>query len=70
MQTGGRFSSRAMPPRDFERDGALVRIEPTGPLLVSPGTASDLAVAAPVAARAPKRTQPSPSSSVKRDQVK
>jgi len=45
----GRFSSRAMPPWEFERDGEVVRIDPTGPLLVSLGTATDLAVAAAVA---------------------
>jgi DNA-binding transcriptional LysR family regulator len=45
----GRFSSRAMPPWEFERDGEIVRIEPTGPLLVSLGTATDLAVAAAIA---------------------
>jgi DNA-binding transcriptional LysR family regulator len=46
---GGRFSGRAMPPWEFERDGEVVRIEPTGPLLVSLGTATDLAVAAAIA---------------------
>lgn len=40
----GRFSSRAMQPWEFERNGEVVRIEPTGPLVVSLGTASDLAV--------------------------
>jgi DNA-binding transcriptional LysR family regulator len=40
----GRFSSGAMPPWEFERDGEVVRINPTGPLLVSVGTATDLAV--------------------------
>lgn len=45
----GRFSSRAMPPWEFERDGEVVRIEPTGPLLVSLGTATDLAVEAAIA---------------------
>lgn len=45
----GRFTSRAMPPWEFERDGEVVRVEPTGPLLVSLGTASDLAVAAAIA---------------------
>ena len=45
----GRFSGRAMPPWEFERDGEVVRIEPTGPLLVSLGTATDLAVAAAIA---------------------
>jgi DNA-binding transcriptional LysR family regulator len=45
----GRFSSGAMPPWEFERDGEVVRVEPTGPLLVSMGTATDLAVAAAMA---------------------
>jgi DNA-binding transcriptional LysR family regulator len=45
----GRFSGRAMPAWEFERDGELVRIEPTGPLLVSLGTATDLAVEAAIA---------------------
>jgi DNA-binding transcriptional LysR family regulator len=44
-----RFSSGAQTPWEFERDGEVVRIEPTGPLLVSAGTASDLAVDAAVA---------------------
>lgn len=45
----GRFSSGAMPPWEFERNGKVVRIEPTGPLLVSMGTATDLAVDAAIA---------------------
>jgi DNA-binding transcriptional LysR family regulator len=45
----GRFSSGAMPPWEFERAGEVVRIEPTGPLLVSMGTATDLAVDAAIA---------------------
>jgi DNA-binding transcriptional LysR family regulator len=45
----GRFSSGAMTPWEFERAGAVVRIEPTGPLLVSVGTATDLAVDAAIA---------------------
>lgn len=45
----GRFNSGAMPPWEFERDGEVVRIEPTGPLLVSAGTATDLAVGAAIA---------------------
>src|ERR1700722_1156944 len=45
----GRFSSGATPPWEFERDGEVVRLEPTGPLLVSMGTATDLAVAAAMA---------------------
>jgi DNA-binding transcriptional LysR family regulator len=45
----GRFSSGAMTPWEFERAGEVVRIEPTGPLLVSVGTATDLAVDAAIA---------------------
>jgi DNA-binding transcriptional LysR family regulator len=45
----GRFSSGAMPPWEFERKGEIVRIEPDGPLLVSLGTATDLAVEAAIA---------------------
>lgn len=45
----GRFSSGAMPRWEFERAGKVVRIEPTGPLLVSMGTATDLAVDAAIA---------------------
>ena len=41
----GRFSSEVTVPWEFERDGEVVRVEPTGPLLVSVG-ASDLAVSA------------------------
>lgn len=45
----GRFSSRAVAPWEFERRGETVRVDPTGPLLVSTGTATDLAVEAAVA---------------------
>jgi len=45
----GRFSSGAMATWEFERAGEVVRIEPTGPLLVSIGTATDLAVDAALA---------------------
>lgn len=45
----GRFTSGAMPPWEFERNGEVVQIEPTGPLLVSIGTATDLAVEAALA---------------------
>ncbi|MDE2262002.1 MAG: LysR family transcriptional regulator [Gammaproteobacteria bacterium] len=45
----GRFSGRSLPPWEFERNGEVVRIEPTGPLLVSRGTATDLAVEAAIA---------------------
>jgi DNA-binding transcriptional LysR family regulator len=45
----GRFASGTMPAWEFERDGKLVRVDPTGPLLVGIGGASDLAVEAAVA---------------------
>jgi DNA-binding transcriptional LysR family regulator len=45
----GRFSSGTMPIWEFERAGEVIRIEPSGPLLVSVGTATDLAVDAAIA---------------------
>ena len=45
----GRFASGAMPPWEFERDGEVVRVDPTGPLLVTQGGAADLAVDAAIA---------------------
>jgi DNA-binding transcriptional LysR family regulator len=45
----GRFSSGAMSPWEFERAGEVVKIEPAGPLLVSIGNATDLAVDAAIA---------------------
>jgi DNA-binding transcriptional LysR family regulator len=45
----GRFSSGAVLEWEFERDGEIVRIEPRGPLLVSAGAATDLAVDAAIA---------------------
>jgi DNA-binding transcriptional LysR family regulator len=36
-------------PWEFERDGEVVRVDPTGPLIVSVGGATDLAVEAAVA---------------------
>jgi DNA-binding transcriptional LysR family regulator len=45
----GRFASGSMTPWEFEKDGELVRVDPTGPLLVRNGTATDLAVGAAVA---------------------
>jgi DNA-binding transcriptional LysR family regulator len=45
----GRFSSGAMPPWEFVREGEVVRIDPRGRLLVSVGTATDLAVEAALA---------------------
>jgi DNA-binding transcriptional LysR family regulator len=40
----GRFSSGAMLVWEYERDGEVVKVEPTGPLIVSVGTATSLAV--------------------------
>lgn len=45
----GRFSSGAMPPWEFERDGELIQVDPTGRLLVQIGAATDLAVDAAIA---------------------
>ena len=45
----GRFSSGAMTAWEFERDGEIVRVDPTGPLLVRAGGATDLAVEAAIA---------------------
>lgn len=44
-----RFSSGAMAPWEFERDGEAVRIDPAGPLIVGTAGATDLAVAAAIA---------------------
>lgn len=45
----GRFPSGTMAPWEFERNGKVVRVDPTGPLLVSIGGATDLAVDAAIA---------------------
>jgi DNA-binding transcriptional LysR family regulator len=45
----GRFSSGMMSPWEFERDGEVVRVDPSGQLLVQIGAASDLAVDAAIA---------------------
>jgi DNA-binding transcriptional LysR family regulator len=45
----GRFGSGAMDHWEFERNRKVVRIDPTGPLLVSIGSATDLAVEAAIA---------------------
>jgi DNA-binding transcriptional LysR family regulator len=45
----GRFASGTMTPWEFERDGEVVRVEPTGPLIVRAGGATDLAVDAAIA---------------------
>ena len=44
-----RFASGAMAPWEFERDGEVVRIDPTGPLTVRAGGGTDLAVEAAIA---------------------
>ncbi|MBY5814824.1 LysR family transcriptional regulator [Rhizobium leguminosarum] len=45
----GRFASGAMTaPWEFERDGEIVRVDPTGPLIVGVGGATDLAVDAAI----------------------
>jgi DNA-binding transcriptional LysR family regulator len=45
----GRFPSGAMASWEFERDGEVVRVDPSGPLLVQVGGATDLAVEAAIA---------------------
>jgi DNA-binding transcriptional LysR family regulator len=46
----GRFSSGAMiSPWEYERDGEVVRVDPTGPLIVRAGGATELAVDAALA---------------------
>lgn len=45
----GRFSSGAMTSWEFERAGEIVRLEPSGPLIVRAGAAIDLAVDAAIA---------------------
>ncbi|QNK73857.1 LysR family transcriptional regulator [Variovorax sp. PAMC28562] len=45
----GRFASGAMPVWEFERDGEVVKVDPTGPLIVRIGAAVDLAVDAAIA---------------------
>ena len=44
----GQFASGAMAIWEFERDGEILRVDPTGPLLVRLGAAADLAVQAAV----------------------
>jgi DNA-binding transcriptional LysR family regulator len=44
-----RFPSGAMPLWEFERDGEVVVVDPPGPLIVTAGGASDLAIAVAVA---------------------
>ena len=45
----GRFSSGVMMSWEFERDGEVVKVDPSGPLLVQAGAATDLAVDAALA---------------------
>jgi DNA-binding transcriptional LysR family regulator len=45
----GRFASGAATVWEFERAGEVMRVEPTGPLIVRVGAATDLAVDAAVA---------------------
>jgi DNA-binding transcriptional LysR family regulator len=40
----GRFTSGVMPPWEFERKGEIVHVDPSGPLLVQIGAATDLTV--------------------------
>ena len=42
----GRFSSSHLPPWEFERDGEILRLDPSGPLVVRLGAAVDLALEA------------------------
>jgi DNA-binding transcriptional LysR family regulator len=44
----GRFPSGALAPWEFECDGEVVRVDPSGPLLVQVGAATDLAVEAAI----------------------
>jgi DNA-binding transcriptional LysR family regulator len=45
----GRFASGSMDPWEFERDGEVVRVDPTGPLIVRAGGGTELALSAAVA---------------------
>jgi DNA-binding transcriptional LysR family regulator len=45
----GRFTSGTIAPWGFERDGEVVQVDPTGPLIVRVGAATDLAVEAAIA---------------------
>jgi DNA-binding transcriptional LysR family regulator len=44
----GQFAGGAIPTWEFERDGEIVRVDPSGPLIVRLGAAKDLAVDAAV----------------------
>jgi len=45
----GRFSGGAMAVWEFERDGEVVRVDPSGPLVIQPGLAAELIIDAAVA---------------------
>ncbi len=45
----GQFASGATPTWEFERDGEVVKIDPTGPLVVRLGAAAELKVSAAIA---------------------
>jgi DNA-binding transcriptional LysR family regulator len=45
----GQFASGVIPTWDFEKDGEIVRVDPSGPLLVRLGAGADLAVDAAIA---------------------
>jgi DNA-binding transcriptional LysR family regulator len=45
----GRFASGAMTEWEFERAGEIIKVDPSGPLIVSAGTGTDLAVDAAIA---------------------
>jgi DNA-binding transcriptional LysR family regulator len=45
----GQFASGTMTAWEFQRDGEIVRVDPTGPLIVRVGAATDLAVDAAIA---------------------
>jgi DNA-binding transcriptional LysR family regulator len=45
----GRFAGGAMPTWEFERDGEVLRLDPSGPLVTRPGSAIDVAIGAAVA---------------------
>ena len=45
----GRFPSGAIYPWEFERKGRIIKLEPSGPLIVRAGTATELAVDAAIA---------------------
>jgi DNA-binding transcriptional LysR family regulator len=43
-----RFPSGSMPPWEFEHDGELVQVDPSGPLIVQAGAATELSVDAAI----------------------